>query len=79
MYLVFTFLLETCLTFLSTYVFTECTQNRGAELEVTAQSGLLSSAGCHGAMWARKGFSGLKAMLGIFRAHADSSCFSKAL
>ena len=60
----FIFLVETCLAFLST----ENThrRNRGAKLEVTAMEGLLSPAGCHGAMWARKGSSGRKAKLGIF-------------
>lgn len=60
----FIFLVETCSAFLST----ENThrRNRGAKLEVTAMEGLLSSAGCHGATWARKGSCGQKAKLGIF-------------
>lgn len=62
-HLVFTFLVETGVAFLSTQ--NALDRDRGAELKVTAMEGLPSLPAIM-ALWARKGSSGRKAKLGLF-------------
>lgn len=77
-YLVFTFLLETYMTFLNTHIFYRNAQGtEGWRSQPSRVCCLLQAVS--GLMWARKGFSGLKAILGICRTPAVSSCFSKAM